>query len=210
MALVALDLPAPRAWRGRWAALAAVCAARGWGRGCWADGSVWHYDDSGGNWLDLHHLPEGRAVLLGNDHEYSETYYGPGVEGLGEEESDLLADAPDWWRPVVERSLAENELLGFVYGFDGDGWWRAEYDDYDGFGSVGLPAMTLEETREHIVASTRDAPGLAGATADQGAVDALAAADGDVTEEHVRAVIGWTGDWDASAGAAAARRFLAR
>ncbi|WP_328769505.1 hypothetical protein [Streptomyces sp. NBC_00286] len=38
--------------------------------------------------------------------------------------------------------------------------------------------------------------------------DALIAADGDVTESHVTAVIG-KGGWDAAAGAAAAREFLA-
>jgi hypothetical protein len=208
MGLVALDLPAPAQLRGRWAAFAAICAARGWGPMCRADGPVWHFDDSGGNWLDLHHLGAGRAVLIGHDHEYSETYYGPAAEEFGEDETDLLAGAPDWWRPVVRQTLDAEQYVGFVYGFDADGWKRAEYSVDDGFRSVGLPALTIERTRESIIAFTRNAPGLDGVTARQDAVDALIAADGGVTEEQVTAVIG-KGGWDPTAGAAAARKFLA-
>ncbi|RZB14479.1 proteophosphoglycan 5 [Streptomyces sp. F001] len=209
MGLVALDLPAPAQLRGRWAAFAAVCAARKWGSMCHAEGRVWHFDDAGGNWLKLHHLDEGRAVLTGNDHEYSETYYGPAAEEFSEEETDLLAGAPDWWRPVVQQTLDAEDYVGFVYGFDGaDGWKRAEYSVDDGFRSVGLPALSLEETRESITVFTRNAPGLNGAAPPQAAVDALIAADGDVTEDHVIAVIG-KGGWDPAAGAAAARKSLA-
>jgi hypothetical protein len=206
--LVALDLPAPAQLRGRWAAFAAVCAARGPNATCRADGRVWHFDDSGGNWLDLHHLGEGRALLVGHDHEYSQTYYGPAAEEFGEDETDLLAGAPDWWRPVVQQTLDADEYVGFVYGFDADGWKRAAYSVPDGFHSVGLPALTMERTRESIVSFTRDAPGLGGGTVRQDAIDALVAADGDVTEAHVTAVIG-KGGWDPAAGAAAARKFLA-
>jgi hypothetical protein len=42
-----------------------------WGSMCRADGPVWHFDDAGGNWIELHHLGEDRAVLTGHDHEYS-------------------------------------------------------------------------------------------------------------------------------------------
>jgi hypothetical protein len=208
MGLVALDLPVPAQLRGRWAAFAAVCAARGWDSMCRADGRVWHFDDAGGNWLELHHLGEGRAVLVGHDHEYSETYYGPAAEEFGEDETDLLADAPDWWQPVVRQTLDAELYVGFVYGFDADGWKRAEYSLDDGFRSVGLPALTIERTRESIIEFTRTAPGVTGATARQDAIDALIAADGDVTEEQVAAVIG-KGGWDPAAGVAAARKFLA-
>ncbi|MFJ6635773.1 proteophosphoglycan 5 [Streptomyces sp. NPDC091376] len=208
MGLVMLDLPAPAQLRGRWAAYAAICAARGWGRTCWADGPVWHFDDSGGNWAEVHHLGTGRAVLIGYDHEYSETYYGPAAEEFGEGETDVLAEAPDWWRPVVERMLAEKQYVGFVYGFAGGGWKRADYSAEDGFRSVGLPALSLEKTRERIISLAREAPGLGGSAPNPAAIEALIAADGDVTEAHVTAVVGAVG-WEPAAGAAAARRFLA-
>ncbi|WP_033318799.1 hypothetical protein [Streptomyces yerevanensis] len=207
MGLVTLGLPTPGQLRGRWAAFAAVCAAGRRGGTCHADGSVWHFDDSGGNWLDLHHLGAGRAVLVGHDHEYSQTYYGAAAEYFDEEETDLLADAPDWWQPVVQRTLDTGLYVGFVYGFDTDGWRRAEYGLDDGFHSVGLPALTVERTHERIVGFTRTAPGLDGTAAPQDAIDALIAADADITEEHVAAVIGKGGP-DAVAGAAAGRKFL--
>ncbi|MCT7354317.1 proteophosphoglycan 5 [Streptomyces sp. 15-116A] len=212
MGLVTLDLPAPGQMRGRWAAFAAICAARGWGDMCRADGPVWHFDDGGGNWADLHHLGAARAVLTGYDHEYSETYYGPAAEEFGEEQTDLLAGAPDWWHPVARRSLDEKRYVGFVYGFEADPvtggrWQRAAYHTEDGFHSVGLPAVTLESTRESILEFTREAPGLGGALPRPDAVDALIAADGEVTAAQVTAVIGEGGAWDAEAGAAAARRF---
>lgn len=58
-----------------------------------------------------------------------------------------------------------------------------------------------------MVEFTQEAPGLAGGAPDPRAVDALIAADADVTEAHMRALIGPTG-WDSAAGAAAARAFL--
>ncbi|MFH8797643.1 proteophosphoglycan 5 [Streptomyces sp. NPDC017941] len=225
MGLVTLDLPAPAQLRGRWAAFAAICAARGWESTCHARDGVWHFDDSGGNWAQLHLLDGGRAVLIGHDHEYSDTYYGPAAEEFGEDETDLLADAPDWWRPVVRRTLDAKLLVGFVYGYDAaEGWRRAEYAVDDGFHSVGLPALTGLRTHETIVAYARHAPGTGGADAPREAVEALVAADGEVTAAQVRAVVapgagggrpasgagGSTaaGAWDAAAGVAAARAFL--
>jgi hypothetical protein len=95
------------------------------------------------------------------------------------------------------------QLGGYEHGV----WRRAEYEVSDGFASVGLPAVDDERCRELVVEFTQEAPGLAGAEPDPRAVDALIAADADVTEAHVRAVIGPTG-WDPAAGAAAARAFL--
>jgi len=207
MALVMLDLPKPSEMRGRWAAFAAVCAARGWGRSCHADGPVWHFDDSGGNWADLHHVGAGRAVLIGNDHEYSDTYFAAAAEYFQEPETDLLADAPDWWAPPARAALDRGEWVGFVYGYEDGAWQRAEYELSDGFTSVGLPAVDDGRCRELIVEFTQDAPGLDGRPADPRAVDALIAADAEVTEAQVTAVIGPTG-WDPAAGAAAAREFL--
>ena len=207
MGLVALDLPAPREMRGRWAAFAAVCAARGWGTGCHADGTVWHFDDGGGNWADLHHVGDGRAVLVGHDHEYSDTYFGAAAEYFQEPETDLLADAPGWWAPPAQAAMDRGLWVGFVYGYEDGGWRRAEYELSDGFTSVGLPAVDDERCRELVVEFTKEAPGLAGGAPDPRAVDALIAADAHVTEAHVRALIGPTG-WDAAAGAAAAQAFL--
>lgn len=201
-----IELPDPMSMRGRWAAFAAVCAARGWGDSCRADGTVWHFDDSGGNWADLHHVGDGRAVLIGNDHEYSQTYYAEAAEYFGEDETDLLAGAPDWWAPPVVQARRSEEWVGFVYGFDRNGWQRAPYDLEDGFGSVGMPAISLEDTRDSILEYAKDAPGLDGGPP-RAAVDALIAADGAVNQALVAAVVGSTG-WDAAAGVAAARAFL--
>ena len=205
--LVPVDLPTPAALRGRWAAFAAVVAARGWADMCCADGPVWHYDDGGGNWVELHHAGGGRAVLVGHDHEYSDTYFGPAAEASGEEETDLLAGAPDWWAPPVQAQVAADQWVGFAYGFDGTSWARVPYDAADGFVQVGLPACDDDRCRDLIVEFTHDAPGLAGRPADPAAVDALMAADADVTPALVAAVVGATG-WDTAAGVAAARRFL--
>lgn len=205
MSLVPLDLPAPDALRGRWAAFAAICAARGWADACHADAAVWHFDDGGGNWADLHHVGEGRAVLIGHDHEYSETYFAEAAAYFGEPETDLLAGAPAWWEPPTRPAGARGDWVGFVYGFDGVQWWRAAYDVDDGFASVGLVALDDERYREQVAQFVQDAPGLTGPP-DSIAVDALAAADGAVTPALLRAVIGPTG-WDAEAGADAARRF---
>ena len=207
MGLVTIDVPEPREMRGRWAAFAAVRAARGWGRGCHAAGAVWHFDDGGGNWADLHHVGGGRAVLVGHDHEYSDTYFGAAAEYFQEPETDLLAGAPDWWAPPARAAMDRGLWVGFVYGFEDGVWRRAEYELDDGFDSVGLPAVDDERCRELVVEFTQDAPGLAGGGPDPRAVDALIAADADVTEAHVRALIGPTG-WDPAAGAAAAREFL--
>ncbi|MEU7530910.1 proteophosphoglycan 5 [Saccharothrix sp. NPDC042600] len=201
MGLVEVELPDPLRLRGRWAAFAAVCAARGWGDNCHADGAVWHYDDGGGNWADLHHVGGGRAVLLGHDHEYSETYYANAAEYFEEPETDLLAGAPDWWAPPTRAVLDRGAWVGFVYGFEDGRWQRAPYDLDDGFDSVGLPALDDKRCRELVLDFVQDAPGRP----DDPAVDALVAADGDVTEAQVAAVVG-TG-WDVAAGVAAARRF---
>ena len=212
MELVTLELPEPDGMRGRWAAFAAVCAARGWGDSANAvvapaGGPVWHFDDGGGNWADLYHVGAGRAVLIGHDHEYSDTYWATAAEYFQEEETDLLAGAPAWWEPPARAALDRGLWVGFVYGYSGGTWRRAPYDLADGFTSLAMPAVDTDRCRELIVEFVQDAPGLAGAAPDPAAVDALIAADADVTEEHVTAVIGPTG-WDPAAGAAAARAFL--
>lgn len=195
-----VELPAPGWMRARWAAFAAVSAAQGWGDGCRATGSVWHYDDGGGNWADLHLVGADRAVLIGHDHEYSETYHGRAAEYFGEPETDLLAGAPDWWAPPVRAAEEEGLWVGFAYGFADGAWLRAEYDADDGFDSLNPPFADDARCRELITDLTRG-------HATPAAVDALVAAGADVTAELVAAVVG--PDLDAAAGAAAARRFLA-
>ncbi|WP_406144238.1 proteophosphoglycan 5 [Streptomyces sp. NBC_01012] len=239
MALIPLDLPDPMSLRGRWAALAAVEAAVGRGDDCKADGPLWHYDDGDGSWADLHRIEGGRAVLLGQDRHDSRTFYAEASDFFEEEETDLLAGAPEWWEPAVRRVRdSEQQLfLGFVYGFDGSGWYRAEYDLEDGFGSVGLPALSADRTRERIHATVqaavqaavrsavRQGSGGGGRRAadgaerevDPGAVDALIAADGAVDAALVAAAAPHgsgspsspsSPGWDPEAGAAAARAFL--
>jgi len=192
--------------RGRWAAFAAICAARGRAKGCYADGQHWHFDDGGGNWADLHHVGGGRAVLVGNDHEYTNTYYANAAAYFQEPETDLLAGAPDWWAPPVRAVVERGDWLGFAYGFDGT-WRRAPYDLDDGFESLAIPAVSDERCRDLVSAFAARSPALTGPP-DPAAIDALIAADADVSEAHVTAVIG-AGAWDAAAGAAAARAFLA-
>ncbi|MEU1126742.1 proteophosphoglycan 5 [Streptomyces sp. NPDC005899] len=206
MALVQIDLPDPLSMRGRWAALAAVRAAGGRGDGCRAQGLVWHYDDGDGGWADLHHLGDGRAVLLGQDRDDSHTFYAEASDFYEEKETDLLAGAPDWWEPPVRAAREAELFLGFVYGFDGSTWRRAAYDADDGFGSVGLPALDDGRAEDVLRAALAEAPGPQGAEPSGDAVRALIAADGVVTEELLGAVVPPAG-WDVSAGVAAARAF---
>lgn len=138
-------LPSPDAMRSRWAALSAVSASRGplWARGCYGTDLTWHFDDGGGNWADLRWFDHSRAVLVGYDHEYSETYFGAAAEYFGRAGTDLLAGVPQWWSQAIadylERQRRAGDWIGFVYGFEGGRWTRAEYAEHDGFDSLGLP-----------------------------------------------------------------------
>jgi hypothetical protein len=203
--LVTLDLPTPLRMRGRWAAFAAVCAARGWSDSCHARDGVWHFDDGGGNFAELVHVGDGRAVLIGNDHEYSDTYFGTAAAYFGEEETDLLAGAPPWWAPPARAAMDRGEWVGFVYGFDGHRWERADYAKHDGFTEVALPALDDERCAERIEQFTADAPGRPDPV-DRAAIEALMAADGALTPDLLAAVVG-TGGWDVAAGVAAAAAF---
>ena len=115
MSLVTLDLPSPSSLRGGWAAISAVCTSRGWDDCAFATNKEWFYHDGGGNWARLRFLGDGRAVLMGNDHEYSEAYFGAAAEFFEEEETDLLADAPEWWSRNIEPSPF-SDWVGFIYG----------------------------------------------------------------------------------------------
>ncbi|MFD7610788.1 proteophosphoglycan 5 [Streptomyces sp. NPDC059828] len=210
MALITLDLPTPAQLRPRWAAFAAVLAARGWGDGCGADAARWHYDDGGGNWLDLHHFDGGRAVIVGHDHEYSNTYYGPAATYFQERETDLLAGAPAWWEPPVRAAQEAGAWVGFAYGFEGGRWESVAYEADDGFASVGLPALSMDMTVEFITEYTKESPGLEGPPM-AAAIEALVAADCLITEALLTAVIGpqpaTARAWSPAAGTAAAHAF---
>lgn len=195
MSLVEVDLPSPDALRNRWAACAAVMAALGHGDLCHVEGRRWHYDDAGGNWCELFVLDGGRAVLQGNDHEYSETYFRKAAEYFGEEETDLLAGAPSWWGEQLPPDV-EGEWVGFIYGYEGGVWRRADYDLDDGFTGVGLPAVSDDSL---VDLTTQFAKGAA-----PQAVLALAAAGPELTEEQLAAVVS---EGDLAAGVAAARAF---
>ncbi|MFE0750404.1 hypothetical protein [Gordonia sp. NPDC058843] len=156
MALRTVDLPSPAEMRPRWAAYAAVLAVRGerWAQGAQATPDGWHFDDGGGNWADVVLLGADRAVLVGHDHEYSETYFREGAAYFGEPETDLLDGAPEWWEPAIapylQRQRTDGMWIGFVYGFDGR-WSRSAYDLADGFTSVGLPFTDDEKTVDALV-----------------------------------------------------------
>ena len=76
--LITIDLPSPLEMRSGWALQAAMSAARGWtdDADIHADCKQWFFHDGGGNWAALRFYSEDKIVLLGNDHEYSNTYFG--------------------------------------------------------------------------------------------------------------------------------------
>jgi hypothetical protein len=206
MPLVPVDLPAPNELRNRWAAYAAVMAALGFGDLSNATPQRWHYDDAGGNWAELVLLDDGRALLFGHDGEYSETYFREAAEYFEEEETDLLADAPDWWGSVLPRG--EDLWIGFVYGFENDVWQRADYDLEDGFESVGNPAF-FDARLQDLVAEFINGRGTDAGIEHTPASDAITALSERgplLTEEDLAAVFGPVSG-DLVAGVAAARAF---
>lgn len=147
-----MAVPSPGEMAPRWAAFSAVLAARGerWSQGGWAGPGVWHYDDGGGNWADLV-LPGGRrAILLGHDHEYSRTYFREAAAYFDEPDTDLLRGCPPWQESSItaylDRQRTHGMWIGFIYGFDGSRWSRADYNLDDGFTSLNLPFLTMQAT----------------------------------------------------------------
>jgi hypothetical protein len=205
MALRQVELPTPDEMGARWAAYAAVMVCLGFGEAAFAADGRWHFDDSGGNWADLVRMGD-RAVMFGNDHEYSQTYFREAAEYFQEEETDLLAEAPDWWSSALPTD--PNNWVGFIYGFDGKIWQRAEYDRDDGFESLGHPAVDHErfagQVREFVVGAAEDA-GFEFTPSDE-AINDLAAAGHLLTEAQLGAVLG-PGQYNLGAGVAAARKF---
>lgn len=202
----------PDDMRGRWAACAALTAAQGWPDHCFAQNGTWHFDDGGGNWADLRSVGPGRAVLVGHDHEYSETYFRGAAEYFGEPETDLLAGLPSWCSAAVEDYVADIERsgmwLGFVYAFDDGHWSRAPYTVPDGFDSLNLPTVDDDATAAHV---TEFLEGIAadegsGEGVDAAAVRAVIAMGASVDPPALRAMFGGR-RVDIAAGVEAAARF---
>ena len=208
MALVDVELDAPNTLRNRWAAHAAVMAALGHEALSNATAQRWHYDDAGGNWADLVLLDGGRAVLFGHDHEYTETYFREAAVYFQEEETDLLAEAPDWWGSVLPTG--EDQWIGFVYGFDGTSWSRADYQLDDGFASVAVPACSDERLHELITEFVNGAARCAGLehTVEPTAIDALVALGPAITADALATLFGQL-ERDTQAACAAAQAFAA-
>ena len=204
MKLLDIELPPPKAMRGGWAALAAVCFARGWKKTVYATSSQWLYHDGGGNWACLRFLSEDKVVLIGHDHEYSETYFGEAAKYFEEEETNLLADAPEWWGSDIDPQPF-GEWIGFIYGWDGKKWQRANYEKEDGFKSVGLlDACSLTDTKLLEEFATI-APELHGKRPSSDALKALVAADANISHALLEAVMPGL---DIDAGVLAAQKFL--
>ena len=207
--LVDVQIPSPRRLRGGWAALAAVYAARGWGDDIRATPEQWLYHDGGGNWACLRFAGGRKAVLIGRDHEMSETSFGGSPEVPVGVETDLLAGTPAWWGETLEAPRFR-DWLGFVYGWNGRRWQRAGYDEEDGFDAVGLVrSCSVSDAGDRsaylrLYESTEEAPGHA-AGPDLEALKALVAADAHITRGLLEPVVP---GWDVDAGVAAGREFL--
>ena len=178
-------------------------ASRGWGKDVYATSSQWAYHDGGGNWISLRFKEKNRIVLLGHDHEYSNTYFGEAATYFGEEETDLLAGAPNWWSFDLEPHPF-GEWIGFIYGWDGTNWRRASYEASDGFDSIGLLDACSMESTDLLRDFAADAPGLKGQPPSPEALRSLVAADANIDPSLLEAVVP---GWDIAAGVEAGRRF---
>ena len=91
------------------------------------------YDTGGGDWFQLHRIDDDHALLVGYDSEDHETFFGAAVSYFDEEEeTDLLAGAPDWWVDLVRERHpgavsedAEFDPISIVCGWDGRRWTKA-------------------------------------------------------------------------------------
>ena len=161
----------------------------------------WSGED--GVWMALVRPGDGRALLAGWHHEFSLT---EGSGRAGEAGTDLVGDAPGWWRRGVEHARSRDAYLGFLYGWDGARWWRLDQPTDDGFDPDLFPVtpFALREIIDGLADGTLlDAP-------DPDAVTALLAADAGLTAEHLVAVLRSPDGWpevDAAAGVRAARAF---
>ena len=162
-----------------------------------------HWEGADGMWMALVRPGEGRALLAGWHHEFSLT---EGSGNAGEAGTDLVGDAPGWWRRGVEHARAHNVYLGFLYGWDGTQWWRLDQPTDDGFDPELFP-VTRAAMRDIVDAladdTLLDAP-------DPVAVDALLDAGAHLTATDLKTVLHAPDGWpevDLDAGARAARDF---
>ncbi|MET3861641.1 hypothetical protein ABIE38_002577 [Dietzia sp. 2505] len=209
-----IDLPRPDTMAPRWSALAAVLAAYGprWAESAYSDGSTWHYDDGGGNWADIRFVGNERAVLLGHDHEYSETYFRGAAEYFREPETDLLAGCPPWWAEAIgdylERIDTHGMWIGFIYGYDGGTWTRADYSADDGFSSLNLPVLddrpVLKQIFDQLTMSIGGRP--AAADPDPRDLDRMLAECPDLSADTAQALLGGR-ELDVDAALRAAHQF---
>lgn len=204
MSLRPVSFPNPNELRSGWAALAAIMAARGWNDDVYATEDQWYYHDGGGNWVCLRFKEKDKAVLIGHDHEYSDTYYGEAAIYFEEEQTDILKDVPEWWGFDMNPKLF-GEWIGFVYGWDGQRWQRAHYDKDDGFESIGLKTACSMDGVAELAEYAGDAPDIAGQPVSEDALNALVSADANISYDLLEAAVP---GWDIAAGVAAAHRFL--
>jgi len=156
-----------------------------------------------GAWMGLVLPGEGRALLVGWHHEFSLT---EGSGRAGEAGTDLVGDAPGWWRRGVEHARARDAYLGFLYGWDGAAWWRLDQPVDDGYDPEIFPVteQAMIDIVEGLAADTLlDDP-------EPEAVALLLAAGVQLTEQHLRNVLHSPDGWpevDLAAGVAAAARY---
>lgn len=161
----------------------------------------WSGED--GMWLALLSPGEGRALLAGWHPEFSLT---DGSGRAGDAGTDLVGDAPGWWRRGVEHARSHGRYLGFLYGWDGARWWRVDQPVDDGFDPELFP-VTREALRD-IVDELADDTLLD--PPDPAAVDRLVEAGADLTADHLTAALHAPDGWpevDIEAGVRAARDF---
>jgi len=204
MNLIEIDIPSPKEMRAGWAALAAILASRGWKTDIYATANEWQYHDGGGNWAILRKIDKDKIVLIGYDHEYTETHFRQAAEYFKSKETNLLLGAPEWWSKDLSTGEFEN-WVGFIYGWDGSTWKRAEYDKEDGFNSVGLIRSCCDDPVNTIKDYASDAPGLKGKLPNESAIKKLIAADANLTSELLSEIVP---GWDVDAGVLAAKQFL--
>ena len=200
MALVEVKIPTLGEMRGGWAAHAAVYNAYGWDDSLYATEDLWFFHDGGGNWACIRFLGKNKAVLFGHDHEYSEAFFRDTAKDFGFEETDLLKDAPSWWGDAIEPS-PYGPYIGFIYGWDGTTWQRADYSENDGFTKVGLLDMIKLKGPNSI----SDAIKHFERTVVEQDLEALVAADGAITKDLLEAVMP---GYNIELGVEAANRFL--
>lgn len=162
-----------------------------------------HWAGADGMWMALVRPGEGRALLAGWHHEFS---LAEGSGRAGETGTDLVGDAPGWWRRGVEYAQSNGAYLGFLYGWDGSSWWRLDQPADDGFDPELFP-VTRPALRDIIDELADDT--LLDAPAPE-AVDALLAAGSALTSAQLAAVLHAPDGWpaiDVDAGVRAARAF---